>query len=80
MELFKINDNAYKLDLSIAYGNVSSTFNVVDLSLFVIGKKFVSRTNPFEEGRNYRDSTNKAKDPLRDSGGSLIRLKTNMMK
>ncbi|RDX82204.1 hypothetical protein CR513_37037, partial [Mucuna pruriens] len=39
--LEKINDNAYKLDLLITYGNVSSTFNVVDLSLFVVYENLV---------------------------------------
>ena len=48
----QINDNAYKLDLSSKYGNVSTTFNVVDLSLFDVGD---SRMNPFEEGGNNRD-------------------------
>ena len=47
--LEKINDNAYKLDLPSNYGNVSATFNVVDLFLFNVKD---SRTNPFEEGRN----------------------------
>ncbi|OMO90520.1 reverse transcriptase [Corchorus capsularis] len=32
--LERINNNAYKLDLSSEYGNVSATFNVSDLSLF----------------------------------------------
>ncbi|RDX93950.1 hypothetical protein CR513_23724, partial [Mucuna pruriens] len=59
----RINDNAYKLDLSIAYG-----------------EEFDSRTNPFEEGGNDRDPTNKAKDPLCDTRGSLTRPKINMMK
>ncbi|RDY06991.1 hypothetical protein CR513_08963, partial [Mucuna pruriens] len=58
-----INDNAYKLDLSTAYGD-----------------RFDSRMNPFEEGGDDRDLTNKAKDPLRDIGGSLTNPKTNMMK
>ncbi|RDX84472.1 hypothetical protein CR513_34471, partial [Mucuna pruriens] len=48
-----INDNTYKLDLPIAYGNVSSTINVADLSLFVVSEEFDLR-NPFEEGGNDR--------------------------
>ncbi|PKI52813.1 hypothetical protein CRG98_026813 [Punica granatum] len=44
--LEKINDNAYKLDLLGEY-QVSSTFNVSNLSLFDVGAN--SRTNPFEE-------------------------------
>ncbi|RDY10344.1 hypothetical protein CR513_05153, partial [Mucuna pruriens] len=44
------------------------------------GEEFDSRTNPFEEGGNNRDSTNKVKDLLHDIRGSLTRPKTNMMK
>ena len=47
--LEKINDNAYKVDLPGEY-NVSSTFNVGDLSLFDVGED--SRSNPFEERGN----------------------------
>ncbi|RDX98263.1 hypothetical protein CR513_18841, partial [Mucuna pruriens] len=63
IELFMVNDNDYKLDLSTTYD-----------------EEFDSRTNPFEEGGNDRDLTNKAKEYLRDTGGSLTRPKTNMMK
>ena len=42
--LERINDNAYKLDLSGEY-NASATFNVTDLSHFVVGEDL--RTNPF---------------------------------
>ncbi|RDY05605.1 hypothetical protein CR513_10550, partial [Mucuna pruriens] len=52
--LGRINDYAYKLDLSIAYGNVSSTFNVANLSLFFVSEEFDSRMNPFEEGGELR--------------------------
>ncbi|XP_073049491.1 uncharacterized protein [Primulina eburnea] len=47
----RINDNAYKLDLPGEY-NVSSTFNVSDLSLFDVGDDQDLRTNPFQEGEN----------------------------
>ena len=47
--LARINDNAYKLDLSSKY-NISATFNVSDLSLFDVGNDL--RMNPFEERRN----------------------------
>jgi hypothetical protein len=45
----KINDNAYKLDLPGTY-NISATFNVSDLSPFIVGPD--SRTNPFQEGED----------------------------
>ncbi|RDX82471.1 hypothetical protein CR513_36732, partial [Mucuna pruriens] len=64
--LERINDNAYKLDLPIAYDNVSEKFDL--------------RTNLFEEGGNDRDPTNKAKNPLHDIGGLITRPKTKMMK
>ena len=48
--LAKINDNAYKIDLPGEYGNVSTTFNVSNLSLFNVG--YDSRMNPFEERGN----------------------------
>ena len=41
-----INDNAYKIDLASNY-NVSTTFNVADLSPYDAGDD--SRSNPFEE-------------------------------
>ncbi|RDX67730.1 Retrovirus-related Pol polyprotein from transposon opus, partial [Mucuna pruriens] len=71
---------AYKLDLSTTYGNVSSTLNVADLSLFAIGERFDSTTNPFEEGGNDRNPTHKDKDHLHDIGGPMTRSKTKMRK
>jgi hypothetical protein len=44
--LERINDNAYKVDLSGEYG-VSATFNVSDFILFDVGDGL--RSNPFEE-------------------------------
>ena len=43
--LERINDNAYKLDLSGKY-NVSATFNVTDLSSFDVGDDL--KTNPIQ--------------------------------
>ncbi|RDY02355.1 hypothetical protein CR513_14190, partial [Mucuna pruriens] len=42
--------------------------------------EFDSRRNPFEEGGNDKDQTNKAKDPLRDFRGTMTRSKTKMMR
>ncbi|RDY07038.1 Tf2-8, partial [Mucuna pruriens] len=78
--LERIDDNAYKLDLPTTYDHISSTFNVADLSLFDVGGEFDSRTNPFEEGRNDRNSTNKDKDHLHDIGGPMTRSKTKIRK
>lgn len=50
--LKRVNDNAYKLDLTSTYDNVSATFSDVNLSLFDVGD---SRTNPFEKGGNGGD-------------------------
>ncbi|RDX93888.1 hypothetical protein CR513_23791, partial [Mucuna pruriens] len=61
--LERINDNAYKLNLSTTYG-----------------EEFDLRMNPFEEGGNDRNPTNKAKDNLRDTGGLMTRSKTKMVK
>jgi len=53
--LERINDNAYKVDLSGEYG-VSVTFNVFDLFLFNIGNDSQHlRTNAFQEGDNDMD-------------------------
>ncbi|RDX74849.1 hypothetical protein CR513_45350, partial [Mucuna pruriens] len=42
-------------------------------------EEFDSWKNPFEDGGNDRDPTNKAKYPLRDIGGPMTRSKTKMM-
>jgi hypothetical protein len=60
--LERINDSAYKIDLSGEYG-VSATFNVADLMLF--DTDFDSRSNPFEErGDDVDQPRNTSKDPL----------------
>jgi len=64
--LERINDNAYKIDLPSEY-NVSSTFNVSDLSLFYVDGEFDLRTNPSQEGENDGDVTiSKDKDPFEE--------------
>ncbi|KAG4954512.1 hypothetical protein JHK85_040875 [Glycine max] len=50
--LERINDNAYKIDISGEY-RVSSSFNVADLTPFVAGDDFEDlRANAFQEGGN----------------------------
>ncbi|RDY00743.1 hypothetical protein CR513_16035, partial [Mucuna pruriens] len=43
-------------------------------------EKFDSRMNPFKEGGNDRDPTNKVKDPLSDIRSPMTRSKTKIMK
>ena len=72
----KINDNAYKVDLSNKYG-VSATFNVSDLSLFDVGDD--SKSNSFEEiGDDVIQPT--LKDPLGVPVGSITRAITKKFK
>ena len=70
----RINDNAYKLDRPGEY-NVSSTFNVSDLSLFDVGDDQDLRTNPFQEGEDdaNMDVPRKAWDPLQLPEGPITR-------
>ena len=86
----RINNNAYKLELSSEYGNISTTFNVSDLSLFDIGDKddgLDSRTNPFQErgnnvNTNSRTKSNKfqdANEPLRVQEGPITRSKSKKL-
>ncbi|KAL2249830.1 UNVERIFIED_CONTAM: Transposon Ty3-I Gag-Pol polyprotein, partial [Sesamum indicum] len=53
--LKRINDNSYKLDLPGQYG-VSATFNVSDLSPFYDADNEESRTTPFQEGEDDRNT------------------------
>jgi len=54
--LERINDNAYKIDIPGEYG-VSSSFNVVDLTPFVVGDDSEDlKTNVFQEGGNDENS------------------------
>jgi len=71
--LERISDNAYKIDLPSEY-NVSSTFNVFDLSLFDVDGESDLRTNHSQEGDNDGDVTmNKDKDPLEELGEPMTR-------
>ena len=78
--LEKINDNAYKVDLPGEY-QVSSTFNVSDLSLFHTD----SRMNPFEERGNDTVQNNiqdnqQVKDPLLVPEGPITRSRAKKIK
>lgn len=75
-----IADNAYKMDLPSDYGNVSSTFNLVDLSLYDVGDRLDSRMNPFQEGGNIGDPTSWPMETLSDIRGLMTRSKTKRMK
>ena len=48
----QINNNAYMIDLHSEY-NVHNVFNVVDLSPYIVGDPLGSRTNHFQEGKDY---------------------------
>ena len=74
--LERINDNAYKLDLTGEY-NISATFDVSDLSPFDVGDDL--RTNPFEEKGN--DENQQAlNDSLYVPVGPIIRAKSKKIK
>ena len=78
--LERINDNAYKVELPGEY-NVSSTFNVSDLSLFDAEGESDLRTNPSQEGENDEDMTkSKGKDPLEGLGGPMTRARARKAK
>ena len=80
-----INDNAYKLDLPGEY-NVSSTFNVSDLSPFDVGDDL--RTNPLQEEGNdeIKDKTITSTwdepylDPIQVPVGPVIRARAKKFK
>ena len=79
--LAKINDNAYKIYLPREYGNVITTFNISNLSLFDVGDD--SRMNPFEKkgnDENMAPQEGLSKDPLYIPGGPIIRAKAKRMK
>jgi hypothetical protein len=75
--LERINDNAYKLDLSGEY-NISATFNVSNLSLFDVGDN--SRSNPFEERGNDENQQALLKDPLHVPVGPITRARSKKIK
>ena len=83
--LERINDNAYKLELSGEY-NVSATFIVVDLSPFDAGDDL--RTSPFQEEGNDGDKANISSnswieaysDPIRVSVGPVTRARAKKFK
>jgi len=76
--LEKINDNAYKVDLLGEY-NVSTTFNVSDLSPYDVG--YDSRSNPFEErGNDEHHRGLGLKDPLQVPDGLITRSRAKKIK
>ena len=78
--LEKINDNAYKIELPGEY-NVSSTFNVSDLSLFDADDESDLRTNPFQEGENDEDmAADKGKGALGGLGEPMTRARARKAK
>ncbi|KZV58553.1 hypothetical protein F511_23683 [Dorcoceras hygrometricum] len=76
--LERINDNAYKLDLPDEY-NVSSSFNVSDLSLFDVGHDNDLRTNPSQEGEDDAITTIR-RDPLALPSGPITRGRSKKFK
>ena len=52
----KINDNAYKLELSPEFG-VSPTFNILDLKPYLGEDEFEWRMTLFQEGEDDKDIT-----------------------
>jgi hypothetical protein len=79
--LERINDKAYKVDLSCEYG-VSATFNVSDLTLFDVGDN--SRSNPFEKRGDDDDQPNTkrnhANNPLEVLIGPITRARAKKLK
>ena len=78
MVLTRINDNAYKLDLPNEY-NVSTTFNVTDLSPFDVGDDL--RINPFQEEENNGGMAKEwSVDPLETPLGLMTRARARRFK
>ena len=83
--LERINDNAYKLDLSGEY-NVSATFNIFDLSPFDVGVDL--RINPLQEEGNdeIKDKTITStwdeaySDPIQVPVGPVTRVRAKKFK
>ena len=78
--LERINEYAYKIELSGEY-NVSTTFNLSDLTLFDVDGEADLRTNTFEEGESDVDmARTKGKEPLEGLGGPMPRARTKKAK
>ena len=69
----KINDNAYQLDLQCKY-DISSSFNVSDLSTFVADDPDLW-TNPFEDRGN---DTARYMDPDQDGDQNIMHVPTEV--
>ena len=74
--LERINDKAYKLDFQGEY-NINATFNVSDLSPFVVGDD--SMMNPFEE-RVIDENQQAFKDPLHVPVGPITKTRSKKIK
>lgn len=74
--LEKIGDNAYKVDLKGKY-NVSSPFNVADLSLYDSNDSW---SNPLQEGEDNMVQPNTTRDPLGVPIGPITRSKSNQLR
>ena len=79
--LKRINDNAYKVDLSGKYG-VDATFNVSDHTMFDVDND--SKSNPFKEKGDDKDQPNimtkHANDPLELPYWPITEAKENKLK
>ncbi|RDY14127.1 hypothetical protein CR513_00851, partial [Mucuna pruriens] len=77
----KINDTAYKFDPPSEY-QISTTFNLTDLSLFDVGDKFDSRTNIFKKGRidGNLDESNNLQDSMQKIEDTMTRARAKRVK